>query len=175
VFEPHPSTRKTKPTIVNDYRPSARLEPNRTEPNRKTDPRAHRTPPQVIKGRPTKVIEVTTSKTGKHGHAKCHFTAVDIFTNKKMEELVPSSHNLEVPLVNRVEYTLLDIDEDEHMSLMTEGGDTREDLKLPGGHDEAEKLADQIRDGFEAGKELVVTILQSMGIEQASAVKEINS
>ena len=46
---------------------------------------------QVIKGRPTKVIEVTTSKTGKHGHAKCHFTALDIFTNKKMEELVPST------------------------------------------------------------------------------------
>ena len=42
------------------------------------------------------VIEVTTSKTGKHGHAKCHFTATDIFTGKKMEELVPSSHNLEV-------------------------------------------------------------------------------
>jgi len=39
---------------------------------------------------------VTTSKTGKHGHAKCHFTATDIFTGKKMEELVPSSHNLEV-------------------------------------------------------------------------------
>merc|ERR1711991_448379 len=50
----------------------------------------------VIKGRPTKVIDVTTSKTGKHGHAKCHFTATDIFTGKKMEELVPSSHNLEV-------------------------------------------------------------------------------
>jgi translation initiation factor 5A len=121
------------------------------------------------------VIEVTTSKTGKHGHAKCHFTAVDIFTNKKMEELVPSSHNLEVPIVSRVEYTLLDIDEDDHMSLMTESGDTREDLKLPGGHDDADKLADQIREGFDAGKELSVTILQSMGIEQANAVKEINS
>ena len=48
------------------------------------------------------VIEVTTSKTGKHGHAKCHFTATDIFTGKKMEELVPSSHNLEV----RCEQTL---------------------------------------------------------------------
>ena len=51
------------------------------------------------------MIEVTTSKTGKHGHAKCHFTALDIFTNKKMEELVPSTlvmmHNLEVPVVSR--------------------------------------------------------------------------
>ena len=41
------------------------------------------------------MVEVSTSKTGKHGHAKCHFVALDIFTNRKMEELVPSSHNLE--------------------------------------------------------------------------------
>ena len=39
---------------------------------------------------------MTTSKTGKHGHAKCHFTALDIFTNKKMEMLESSSHNVEV-------------------------------------------------------------------------------
>ena len=127
----------------------------------------------MIKGRPTKVIEVTTSKTGKHGHAKCHFTALDIFTNKKVEELVPSSHNLEVPIVNRLEYTLLDIDEDDHMSLMDEKGDTREDLKLPGGHAEAEKLAEDLRAAFDDGKEVQVTILCSMGIEQAHAMKEV--
>jgi len=121
------------------------------------------------------VIEVTTSKTGKHGHAKCHFTALDIFTNKKMEELVPSSHNLEVPVVSRAEYTLLDIDEDDHMSLMDDKGDTREDLKLPSGHDDVEKLSDEIRAGFDDGKELVITILQAMGIEQAHALKEINN
>ncbi|EPS66904.1 hypothetical protein M569_07874, partial [Genlisea aurea] len=47
----------------------------------------------VIKGRPCKVVEVSTSKTGKHGHAKCHFVAIDIFTAKKLEDIVPSSHN----------------------------------------------------------------------------------
>ena len=87
---------------------------------------------------------------------------------------MPSSHNLEVPVVSRAEYTLLDIDEDDHMSLMDDKGDTREDLKLPSGHDDAEKLADEIRAGFDDGKELVITILQSMGIEQAHALKEIN-
>ena len=39
----------------------------------------------MIKGRPCKVSDVSTSKTGKHGHAKCHFVAIDIFTGKKME------------------------------------------------------------------------------------------
>ena len=43
----------------------------------------------MIKGRPCKVTDVSTSKTGKHGHAKCHFVAADIFTGKKMEVIPP--------------------------------------------------------------------------------------
>ena len=39
----------------------------------------------MIKGRPCKVVDVSTSKTGKHGHAKAHFVAIDIFTDKKCE------------------------------------------------------------------------------------------
>ena len=42
------------------------------------------------------VVDVSTSKTGKHGHAKCNFTAIDIFNGKKYEDMMPSSHNMEV-------------------------------------------------------------------------------
>ncbi|GMG13810.1 unnamed protein product [Aspergillus oryzae var. brunneus] len=61
----------------------------------------------VIKGRPCKIVDMSTSKTGKHGHAKVHLVALDIFTGKKLEDLSPSTHNMDVPVVKRTEYQLV--------------------------------------------------------------------
>merc|ERR1711879_46690 len=46
----------------------------------------------IIKGRPCKVVDTSTSKTGKHGSAKVHFTAIDIFNGKKYEDLAFDPH-----------------------------------------------------------------------------------
>lgn len=124
----------------------------------------------VIKGRPCKVVEVSTSKTGKHGHAKCHFVAIDIFNGKKLEDIVPSSHNCDVPEVVRTDFQLIDITDDGFVSLLTESGDTKDDLRLP--TDDA--LLTQIKEGFDAGKDLVLTVMGSMGEEQICAVKDIS-
>ncbi|VAI14642.1 unnamed protein product [Triticum turgidum subsp. durum] len=115
------------------------------------------------------VVEVSTSKTGKHGHAKCHFVAIDIFTGKKLEDIVPSSHNCDVPHVNRTEYQLIDISEDGFVSLLTDNGNTKDDLKLP----TDETLLGQIKDGFAEGKDLVVSVMSAMGEEQINALKDI--
>ncbi|KAK7309827.1 hypothetical protein RJT34_06880 [Clitoria ternatea] len=123
----------------------------------------------VIKNRPCKVVEVSTSKTGKHGHAKCHFVGIDIFTGKKLEDIVPSSHNCDVPHVNRTDYQLIDISEDGFVSLLTESGGTKDDLRLP----TDESLLSQIKDGFAEGKDLVVSVMSSMGEEQINALKDI--
>merc|ERR1712146_96242 len=85
----------------------------------------------MIKGNPCKVIDVSTSKTGKHGHAKCHFVAQDIFTGKKMEDLVPASHTTSIPFVKKIELQCIGVDDDGFLSLMDDAGNQREDLKLP--------------------------------------------
>ncbi|KAF3615425.1 Eukaryotic translation initiation factor 5A-4 [Capsicum annuum] len=117
------------------------------------------------------VVEVSTSKTGKHGHAKCHFVAIDIFNGKKLEDIVPSSHNCDVPHVNRTDYQLIDISEDGFVSLLTENGNTKDDLRLP----TDENLLKQIKDGFDEGKDLVVSVMSAMGEEQINAVKDIGT
>tara|TARA_B100000674_G_C37349262_1_gene693354 strand:+ start:14 stop:424 length:411 start_codon:yes stop_codon:yes gene_type:complete len=123
-------------------------------------------PPRV-----PQVIDISTSKTGKHGHAKCKFVAIDIFTGAKKEDMQPSSHNSEVPNVSRKEYSLLDIDDEGFLSLMADDGSTKDDLKLPAGSDDSNKLAEDIEKEFKAEKDLVLTVLSAMGEEMVSAFK----
>ncbi|KAJ8071329.1 hypothetical protein OCU04_001661 [Sclerotinia nivalis] len=120
-----------------------------------------------IKGRPCKIVDMSTSKTGKHGHAKVHLVAIDIFTQKKLEELCPSTHNMDVPNVSRIEYQLLDITDDDFLSLMSEGGDLKDDVKLPDG-----EVGQKIRALFDSEKETNVIVLTAMGEQLAIDGKE---
>ncbi|KAF7901560.1 uncharacterized protein EAE98_004222 [Botrytis deweyae] len=120
-----------------------------------------------IKNRPCKIIDMSTSKTGKHGHAKVHLVATDIFTGKKLEELCPSTHNMDVPNVSRVEYQLLNITDDDFLSLMSEGGDLKEDVKLPDG-----EVGQKIRGLFDSDKDTNVIVLTAMGEQLAIDGKE---
>ncbi|KAG7930565.1 hypothetical protein KL934_004638 [Ogataea polymorpha] len=120
----------------------------------------------VIKGRPCKIVDMSTSKTGKHGHAKVHLVALDIFTQKKLEDLSPSTHNMEVPFVTRTEYQLLDID-DGYLNLMTNDGETKDDVKAPEG-----ELGDKLQADFDEGKDLLVTVISAMGEEACVSYKE---
>lgn len=122
-----------------------------------------------IKGKPCKVTAVSTSKTGKHGHAKCNFTAIDIFTSKKYEDIIPSTHPANIPFVTRKEYTLMDISADDFCSLMDEDSVVREDVKLP---DIPEGFAREIREAFDAGKSIAISVMAAMGHEQIIAMKE---
>lgn len=109
----------------------------------------------ILKGRPCKIVNVAISKTGKHGHAKCRFQGNDVFTDKTYEDVCPSTHSMEQPILEREEYDVIDIDEDMYMTLMEEGGEQRSDLILK----DTSEFRTDIMDRFECCDTVQVSIL----------------
>merc|ERR1712224_345115 len=134
----------------------------------------------MIKGHPCKVAEITTTKTGKHGHAKAHIVAIDIFTAQKLEDLCPTSHNTEVPFVKKTEYQCLTADADSgEVSLLKDDGTTKDDLNLPTfvkvgePTDDDNKVTKEILDGLEKGNHLNVFVIAACNMEKIVGTKII--
>lgn len=126
----------------------------------------------MIKSRPCKIVEMSTSKTGKHGHAKVHLVGLDIFNNKRYEDLCPSTHNIDVPNVSRIDFQLIDISDDGFVTLMTDKGDTRDDLRLP----TDTELATKIKEEFaKEDNTVLVTVISAVGEESIIACKNASS
>merc|ERR1711907_350663 len=125
----------------------------------------------MIKGKPCKVVDASTSKTGKHGHAKCHFVATNIFTGKKQEELCPSSHNAVVPFVSRKDFQVMDCESatpGDPISLMDlDTSDMLDNYNMPPDGD----ICQQIFDNFESGEDTFVTIIEAMDEAQIMSTK----
>ncbi|KAM4625681.1 eukaryotic translation initiation factor 5A-2 isoform 1-T5 [Polymixia lowei] len=119
----------------------------------------------VLKGRPCKIVDMSTSKTGKHGHAKVHIVGLDIFTQKKYEDICPSTHNMDVPIVTRTDYQVIGLNEG-FMSLMHDDGSVREDLRLPDGD-----LGKDIVQKVEFDDQFMVTVQKSMEEESVVSTK----
>jgi len=120
----------------------------------------------MLKNRPCKIVEMSTSKTGKHGHAKVHMVGIDIFLGKKYEDICPSTHNMDVPNIKRTEYSLMDIDSDGYASLLDDSSETRSDIKIPEG-----ELGQEIRAKFDNNEIIKVTVLKAMGEEAMMSYK----
>lgn len=122
------------------------------------------------------MTELTTSKTGKHGHAKANITALDIFTGKKYMDISPTSHNMSAPFVAASEWQILTIDEDEQTcDLMNEEGETKEGLPFPCSSEDADapltKHAKKLQELWEAEMEkdepepIKVRLVEAMDIQ----------
>merc|ERR1712038_856371 len=126
----------------------------------------------MIKGRPCKIVDMSTSKTGKHGHAKVHLVGLDIFTGKKLEDICPSTHNMNVPNVQRKEYVVNDMSDDGYLDMMDDQGETREDLKIT---DHCGKDLDAVKkmleEADEKGDTVLVTVWKALDEEYVKEVK----
>ena len=74
-----------------------------------------------------------------------------MFQGKKLEELSPSTHNMEVPNVKRKDYQLIGM-EDDFLSIMDDTGETREDLKCPD-----DDVGSEIRNAIENETDILVS------------------
>ena len=55
---------------------------------------------------------------------------------------------------------------------MTKEGQTRQDIKLPDDTEEDQKFAERIKEALTEGREIVLTVLESMKIEKVVEMNE---
>ena len=103
---------------------------------------------------PCKIVEVNTSKTGKHGHAKKSVVGIDIITDKKHTELFTHSSQLKVPIISRQMFLVNYIDDDGYMELMDENNRPVNNIKL--GDDE---ICEKIKNLYNNGDQINIIIL----------------
>lgn len=104
------------------------------------------------------ILEKSVSKTGKHGCAKAHIVARNIFTDKKVECIHSTSEMVKVPIVSRVQYSLLDITDDGVVLLNEHMEEQVGIVKM-----EASEVCDKLMRLFKEGKQVVVSVIFALG------------
>ena len=88
------------------------------------------------------VKDVQTSKTGKHGHAKCRIEAITIVDERKIIKVMPSHDNVEVPIIEKKTAQILSV-HGNIANVMDMTTYETYDIKIP------EELKDQVKEGMQ--------------------------
>ncbi|MDP3639890.1 MAG: translation initiation factor IF-5A [Nanoarchaeota archaeon] len=96
----------------------------------------------IVDNAPCKITETTTSKTGKHGHAKVNLMAVGILDGKKRQLLMPAHDKIEVPIIEKKSAQVLSISGTKANVMDTDSYETFE-MDIP------EDIQGQVKEGDE--------------------------
>lgn len=108
----------------------------------------------------SKITDIQTSKTGKHGHAKCRITAIGLIDQQKRVKVIPGSDKIDVPIIEKEAAQVLSIQGDTANVMDAKTYETF-DLKIP------EELKEKVKEG--------VTILYWIIMGEKVMEKEILS
>ncbi len=84
----------------------------------------------ILEGIACRVSNTSTSRPGKHGHAKVRLEAVGLIDGKKKEIVMPGHDNIDVPLIDKRNAQILSIHDDTANVMDMETYETF-DMKIP--------------------------------------------
>ena len=96
----------------------------------------------IIDGNACKITDTTTSRPGKHGHAKVNMMAVGMLDGKKRNLVMPGHDKVEAPVVEKKNAQVLSIAGNIASVMDTESYETFE-MEIP------TELKDQVHEGSE--------------------------
>jgi translation initiation factor 5A len=107
---------------------------------------------------PCKVVEIESSKPGKHGAAKMRITGIGIFEGQKKTLLSPGDADVELPIIERKNVMILSVS-GTNAQVMDQVSNEVYDLEIPS----------ELAGAAAAGKE--AEILEAMGRKKMERVK----
>jgi len=110
----------------------------------------------ILKGHPCKIVDIKTSKTGKHGHMKVNITGIDVLNGKKYNDVQPGHATFTEFKIDKAEYQLLDIANDNTVHCLD--SNTAEQVFSA---DPDSEVFKKLKADFDGGKMLTVTVVRA--------------
>ena len=96
----------------------------------------------ILDGAPCRITDMSTSRPGKHGHAKVNMTAVGILDGKKRQTVMPGHDKVEAPIIEKKTAQVLSVTGDKANVMDSESFETF-DMEIP------EELKAELKEGVE--------------------------
>jgi len=94
----------------------------------------------ILDDTPCIVKSIQTSKTGKHGHAKCRIEAIGMVDQRKIIKVMPGHEKIDVPIIEKRSAQVLSVSGDKANVMDSESYETF-DINIP------EDLKGQVNEG----------------------------
>lgn len=107
---------------------------------------------------PCRVVQIESSKPGKHGAAKMRVTGIGIFEGQKKTLLTPGDANIEIPIIDRKNVLIMNVN-GKNAQVMDQQSNEIYDMELP------EEFISQAVAGKEA------EVLEAMGRRKMERIR----
>lgn len=112
----------------------------------------------LIEDIPCKVVEIETSKSGKHGAHKMRITGIGIFDGQKKVMLAPGDSDVEVPMIDR-----------KNVLIMSRNGKTAQVMDLTSNETYDLEIPEEMLEVAVSGKE--AEVIEAMGRRKVERIR----